>query len=71
VEKGVPASRAQVNFILSALYYSGYPLGKEIPVDKDHLAEKLIERIISLCQNAQLQLSDEDVELVHRWIKAE
>jgi hypothetical protein len=71
VEKGVPASRAQVNFILSALYYSGYPLGKEIPVDKAHLAEKLIERIISLCQNAQLQLSDEDVELVHRWIKAE
>ncbi|MDX1379081.1 MAG: NYN domain-containing protein, partial [Anaerolineales bacterium] len=71
VEKGVPASRAQINFILSALYYSGYPLGKEIPVDKSRLAEKLIEKTISLCQNAQLQLSDEDIELIHRWIRAE
>jgi len=71
VEKGVPATRAQVNFILTGLYYSGYPLGKEIPVNKSRLAEKLIEKTISLCQNAQLSLSDEDIELIHRWIAVE
>jgi len=48
--------------------YSGYPLGKEIPVDPAKLAEKLIENTITLCRNAQFQLSESDKQLIQTWI---
>jgi hypothetical protein len=69
VEKGVAVSRGQVNFILTALYYSGYPLGKELPVDLDHLTRKLMDNTITLCKNAQFQLSDAEIELIRRWMQ--
>jgi hypothetical protein len=70
VEKGVPVSRGQVNFILTSLYYSGYPLGKEVPVNMTNLTRKLMENTITLCKNAQFQLSDGEIELIHNWMKA-
>ncbi len=69
VEKGVAVSRGQVNFILTSLYYSGYPLGKELPVNMVNLTRKLMENTITLCKNAQFQLSDGEIELIHRWMK--
>jgi hypothetical protein len=68
VEKGIPLARSQVNFILTGVYYSGYQLGKEIPVDTAKLAAKLIENTIALCRNAQFQLSEVDIKLIQTWI---
>jgi hypothetical protein len=68
VERGIPLARSQVNFILTGLYYSGYQLGKEIPVDAAKLAAKLRENTITLCRNAQFQLSEGDVKLIETWI---
>lgn len=68
VEKGVPLARSEVNFLLTGLYYSGYQLGKEIPVDVAKLAAKLIENTITLCRNAQFQLSEGDIKLIQAWI---
>jgi len=68
VEKGIPLARSQVNFILTGLLYSGYQLGKEIPVDISKLAAKLIENTITLCRNAQFQLSESDIELIKIWM---
>ena len=71
VERGIPLARSQVNFILTGLYYSGYQLGKEIPVDVAKIAAKLIENTITLCRNAQFQLSESDVKLIQTWINPE
>jgi len=68
VEKGIPLARSQVNFILTGLLYSGYQLGKEMPVDISKLAAKLIENTITLCRNAQFQLSESDIELIKIWM---
>ncbi len=68
VEKEIPLSRSQVNFILTGLYYSGYQLGKEIPVDTSKLAAKLIENTIALCHNAQFRLGEDDIRLIQTWI---
>ena len=68
VEKGIRVARSNVNFILTGLLYSGYPLGKELPVQASRLAEKLIENTITLCRNAQFQLSESDIRLIQLWI---
>jgi hypothetical protein len=68
VEKGISLARSHVNFILNGLYYSGYPLGKEIPVDISKLSAKLIENTITLCRNAQFQLSEGDIKLIQIWM---
>lgn len=68
VEKGIPVARSHVNFILTGVFYSGYQLGKEIPVDPAKLAAKLIENTITLCRNAQFQLSESDIRLIQSWI---
>jgi hypothetical protein len=71
IEKGVPLARSQVNFILTGLYYSGYQLGKETPVDVSKVAAKLIENTITLCRNAQFQLGENDVRMIETWMTPE
>lgn len=68
VEKGIPLARSHISFILTGLYYSGYPLGKEIPVDVSKLASKVIENTIALCRNAQFQLDDADITRIKAWM---
>lgn len=68
VEKGIRVARSHVNFILTGVLYSGYQLGKEIPVDPAKMAAKLIENTITLCRNAQFQLSESDIRMIQAWI---
>jgi hypothetical protein len=68
VEKSVPVARSHVNFILTGLYNSGYPLGKEIPVDVSKLAKKMTENIVVLCKNAQIQLNNAEIRLIAEWM---
>ena len=38
-------------------------------VNMVNLTRKLMENTITLCKNAQFQLSDTEIELIHRWMK--
>ena len=70
VEKGAPVARSHVNFILTGLNVSGYPLGKEIPVDTANLAAKMRENTQNLCRNVQFLLTENENTLLNEWMKA-
>ena len=69
VEKGAPVARSHVNFILTGLSFSGYPLGKEIPVESANLAAKMRENTLNLCRNVQFILTENENNLLSEWIK--
>lgn len=69
LEKEVPIARAQVDFILRALFYSEDSLGKEIPVALEKLQDSMVESIIILCRKAQFQLSEQEISMIEKWIK--
>ncbi len=68
VERGASIARATVNFVLIGIYYSGYRFGHEAPEDPAELAAAFVQNTINLCGTAQLELTDDDLALLHRWI---
>lgn len=68
VERGAPVSRAQVNFVLIGISYTGYRFGENLPEDSLKLGEALVQNTLTLCNTAQLNLSEADTEGIRTWI---
>jgi hypothetical protein len=71
IERGRPVPRRAINFILQGLTYAGHkfeanPLNDTAAV----FAEVFKENVLTLCKNAQLVLSDDELELLRQWIHA-
>lgn len=66
IERGAGVSRAAVNFVLQGLIYSGHglPAGSS-PRD---LAVAFSKNVRTLCRNAQMELSEEDLESIQMWL---
>jgi hypothetical protein len=68
-EEGHSVSRSDVVFILRGIQFSGYRLAArpEQPRAGD-LAAAFARNVVVLCREAQMELSEEEQELVRRWI---
>jgi uncharacterized LabA/DUF88 family protein len=69
VERGVPVSRKQVNFITVGISYTGYKMGQP---DQQETAAKLAEQLYlnanNLCESARLNLDAEEKNLLRQWL---
>ena len=66
-ERDIPVSRGDINLILRGIFFAGHQLGK----DTEHpstLASKFHDSALSLCDRAQLTLSDEEKEMLEQWL---
>jgi hypothetical protein len=73
IERGELVSRANVSFILNGItVYAGHRFGVRPERDTPlALAEIFEQNVVNLCRGAQLELSDEDKALLHRWLAGE
>ncbi|MEZ5301765.1 MAG: NYN domain-containing protein [Verrucomicrobiales bacterium] len=67
-EMRIPLGRQQVNFILRGIAFAGHRFGEDAAEDPRQLAAVFTENVVALCGSAQFDLSDEDRDLVRRWI---
>jgi hypothetical protein len=70
IERGNPVQRRAVNFILQGITYAGHQF-EENPLSDtaQTFAEVFKEYVLTLCKNAQLVPSDDEVELLKDWIR--
>lgn len=66
VEHGTAVGRAAVNFVINGLLLSGADLD-ESP-DAAALAEVWADNVLGLCRGARIELSDDDVSTIRRWV---
>jgi uncharacterized LabA/DUF88 family protein len=65
-EAGANIGRGSVNFVMSAILYSGTELQAGTPVQA--YAEALAGNVIGLCRGARMDLSAEDVRTIRSWV---
>lgn len=71
VERGIPVSRKQINFIVVGISYSGYKMGQPGQIETPGiLAEQLYRNALNLCQSAQFTLEEEEQDLLRQWLIA-
>jgi hypothetical protein len=64
--RGATIGRATVNFVLSSLTSAGH---RPRPGDTAaELAAAYADNVLSLCQNARMELSDDEIALVRGWL---
>ncbi len=64
--RGNPVTRNAVNFVLKGLLYVGQLMTEGVTAEA--LADAWVENVYTLCANARMSLSEEDRELIRRWI---
>ncbi|WP_171990976.1 NYN domain-containing protein [Streptomyces sp. JHA26] len=64
--RGKPVTRNAVNFVLKGLVYVGQRMGEGVTAEA--LADAWVENVYTLCANARMSLSEEDREMIRRWI---
>ena len=64
--RGNPVTRNAVNFVLKGLVYVGQWMAEGVTAEA--LAGAWVENVYMLCANARMVLSDDDRELIRRWI---
>ncbi|MEU2248319.1 NYN domain-containing protein [Streptomyces sp. NPDC019224] len=64
--RGNAVNRNAVNFVLKGLIYVGEQMTKGVTAET--LAAAWVENVYTLCANARMSLSEEDRELIRRWI---
>ncbi|MFC7884734.1 NYN domain-containing protein [Streptomyces sp. NPDC057376] len=64
--RGNPVTRNAVNFVLKGLLYVGQGMSEGVTAET--LSDAWVENVYTLCANARLSLSEEDRELIRRWI---
>jgi hypothetical protein len=62
----VQVSRTAVNFVLQGLIYSGE--GRPLPRGAKELSNAFLANVRLLCENAQMELSDQDLDELRAWI---
>jgi hypothetical protein len=65
-EAGANVGRGSVNFVISAILYSGEELQAGTPVQA--YAEALAGNVIGLCRGARMDLSPADVRTIREWV---
>lgn len=64
--RGKPVNRNAVNFVLKGLVYVGQRMDEGVAAEE--LAGAWVENVYTLCANARMSLSEEDRDLIRRWI---
>jgi hypothetical protein len=65
-EAGATIGRGSVNFVISAILYTGTELQAGTPVQA--YAEALVGNVIGLCRGARMDLSPADVRTIRAWV---
>jgi hypothetical protein len=68
VERGAPVARSHVNFVLIGISYTGYRFGSEQQEDPLVLGQHFLRNVESLCQTAQMDLTEADYGQLQYWI---
>jgi hypothetical protein len=68
VERGAPIARSHINFVLVGLSYAGHRLDNQTEQSEVQLGEALTANTLNLCRAAQMNLSDEETQMIRRWI---
>jgi hypothetical protein len=72
IERGSSIPRRAVNFILQGIVYAGHTYEENPLADTaNNFAKSFKENVCTLCKNAQLILSDEELVLLDNWIQEE
>lgn len=72
LEQGESIPRKSVWFILQGLIYSGHWFGKDPESDSSlRLARTFKENVVTLCRDAQLELSEHEHRMLEEWITEE
>lgn len=66
-EMHIPVGRQHINFILRGIAFAGHRFGVEREEPRV-LAAKLFRNTLTLCDKAQLVLTDEEVEMIKAWL---
>ena len=71
IERDSPVQRRAINFILQGITYAGHEFEKNPLSDTAHtFSESFKEYVLTLCKDAQLALSDDEMGLLNDWIRA-
>jgi hypothetical protein len=65
-EAGATIGRGSVNFVISAILYTGTELQAGTPVQA--YAEALVGNVVGLCRGARMDLSAADVRTIRSWV---
>jgi len=68
VEKGAPISRADVNFVLRGITYTGHRFGEQNQEIPEELGDLLFKNVLNLCATAQLSLDEDGISQIREWI---
>ncbi len=69
-ERGWTVSRPSASFVLRGLQYAGHRFGTVEGDRAEELAQLFRRNVVTLCDNAQLELDERDLELLDTWITA-
>ena len=71
IEHGSPIARRAINFILQGITYAGHKF-EENPLNDtaDVFSGVFKDNVLKLCKSAQLVLTDDELELLNKWIRA-
>lgn len=68
VEAGVPVSRTSISFVLRGLTFAGHDFEDDANNDAASLARDFRHQVRTLCEDADLHLTEEEEALVDEWI---
>jgi hypothetical protein len=69
LERGAAIPRKSVWFILQGITFTGHRFGKDPAEDESaHLAQVFRDDVLKLCEDAGLELSDEERQLLDDWL---
>jgi hypothetical protein len=71
IERGIPVARRAINFILQGITYAGHRF-EENPLSDtaEVFAAVFRDHVLTLCKDAQLELSEDELALLGQWIHA-
>jgi len=68
VERGASIARSHINFVLIGLSYAGHRFDAKVEQRAEQLGEALVANTLNLCHAAQMNLTDEEMAEIRRWI---
>ena len=69
--KEIPVARSHSTFILRSIAFAGFDFEKKEKLEALNLGRALLINTLVLCQRAQLELTQEDIEALEGWLLGE
>lgn len=66
--KEIPVARSHSNFILKGIGFTGFDFEAKEKLETTNLGRALLLNTLVLCQRAQLDLTEEDIEALSGWL---